>query len=65
MCADTAELTFETMLADPLIRLMMQADGVSATQLGALLHRVAEARAEPPYLALVYCAPPRLLPAWA
>jgi hypothetical protein len=47
MCADTADLTYETLLADPLIRLVMQSDGVTEAQFAAVLHRVAVARAEP------------------
>ncbi len=40
MCA---ELTYEAMLTDPLIQLVMQSDGVSHAQLVALLHEAAEA----------------------
>jgi hypothetical protein len=43
MCANTAELSYETMLTDPLIQLVMQSDGVSHAQLVAVLHDAAEA----------------------
>jgi hypothetical protein len=58
MCA---KLTYETMLTDPLIQLVMQSDGVSHAQLVAVLHEAAEAvqaRAEllpmRPHLTLVH-----------
>jgi hypothetical protein len=60
MCADTADLTYETMLIDPLIRLVMQSDGVTEAEFATLLHEVAEARAEPQprrsHLTLVHCS---------
>jgi hypothetical protein len=63
MCANTAELTYETMLTDPLIQLVMQSDGVSHAQLAAVLRDAAkamQAHAEPPptrpHLALVHSA---------
>ena len=38
MCQDSARpLTFETLLADPLVRLVMQADGVSVAELVAVM----------------------------
>lgn len=43
MCADTTDLTYEGMLADPLIHLMMDSDGVSHDQLVAVLREAAEA----------------------
>ena len=59
MCA---ELTYEAMLTDPLIQMVMQSDGVSHAQLIAVLHEAAEAvqaRAEllpmRPLLRLVHC----------
>jgi hypothetical protein len=36
---DTTPLTFETMLTDPMIRLMMDSDGVSTAELAQLLHQ--------------------------
>lgn len=67
MCADTNDLTYEAMLTDPLIRLMMASDGVTEEQLVAVLREAAaavEARAEllpmkppPPRLTLVHSAP--------
>jgi len=36
---DATPLTFETMLTDPMIRLMMDSDGVSTAELTSLLYR--------------------------
>lgn len=49
MCADRSDLTYEAMLTDPLIRLVMQSDGVTHDQLVAVLREAAaavQARAE-------------------
>ena len=69
MCANTADLTYEAMLTDPLIQLVMQSDGVTHAQLVAVLREAAEAmqaRAEllpmRRRLALVHTAPPPPLP---
>lgn len=37
LCHDIRPLTFETMLSDPLIRLVMDSDGVSVQELVAVL----------------------------
>jgi hypothetical protein len=39
-----AELTFETMLTDPLIRLVMDSDGVTAKDLADVMLAVRESR---------------------
>jgi len=36
---DSSPLTFETMLTDPMIRLMMESDGVSLAEFTGLLHQ--------------------------
>jgi hypothetical protein len=33
LCCDTRPLSFETMLSDPLIRLVMESDGVTVNEL--------------------------------
>lgn len=67
MCADTAELTYETVLTDPLIQLVMLSDGVSHAQLVTVLREAAaamQAHAEllptRPHLALVQSTNPSL-----
>jgi hypothetical protein len=69
MRADTAELTYEAMLSDPLIMLVMRSDGVTHDQLVAVLRDAAvavQARAEllpmRRHLALVHSAPPKPAP---
>ena len=42
-CDDRRALTFETMLSDPLIRLMMESDGVSLAELVEVLEVAREA----------------------
>ncbi len=39
-----AELTFETLLADPLIRLVMDSDGVTVKELAAVMQAARESR---------------------
>lgn len=63
MCADRSDLTYEAMLTDPLIRMVMQSDGVTHEQLVAVLRDAATAvqsRAEllpmRPRLTLVHTA---------
>src|SRR5258708_7848274 len=44
MCqSDSQQLTFETLLSDPLVRLVMQSDGVSTADLVAVLEIAREA----------------------
>jgi hypothetical protein len=45
---DMIPLDFETLLADPMTRLLMARDGVSEAEMRALLERTAAARALPP-----------------
>ncbi len=43
---DSSPLTFETMLTDPMIRLMMDSDGVSVAEITGLLHQARAAVAQ-------------------
>ncbi len=45
---DTIPLDFESLLADPMTRLLMARDGVTEGEMRALLERTAAARALPP-----------------
>ena len=45
MCKDEAKkLTFETLLHDPLVKLVMESDGVSMVELVSILEAVSAAR---------------------
>jgi hypothetical protein len=50
-------LTFETFLTDPLIRLVMDSDGVSPAEMAAVLEAAGQAmeRREQPHQARVLC----------
>jgi hypothetical protein len=61
MCADNANLTYEGMLSDPLIRLMMDSDGVTHEQLVTVLREAAQAVAARAELLPMKPPPVRLL----
>lgn len=62
MCADeTGALTFESLLTDPLVRLVMASDGVSLSELISVLEVAREAVAAREAAALR----PRGAPVWA
>ena len=55
MCNDdTRALSFETLLSDPLIRLVMESDGVTPRDLVDTLERVRAAVAGREHVALLY-----------
>lgn len=45
MSGEYGGLTFETFLADPLIRLVMESDGVTIAEMAAVLEAAGQARA--------------------